>query len=167
MGEITYSIAEVSERLNLSYRTLHYYEQFFGIPVKRDDAGNRKYTEENIAVFELIIDLKQKEMSLRGIKKMLQERNILPKTNPDVPVVVNEKTIELKEYIISEMKMMFLEVLDETNARIDKLIIENEELREELRKLSRQSEEHYSKIDKQISEWRNRQPWYKKLFRKE
>lgn len=167
MGEITYSIAEVSERLNLSYRTLHYYEQFFGIPVKRDDAGNRKYTEENIAVFELIIDLKQKEMSLRGIKKMLQERNILPKTNPDVPVVVNEKTIELKEYIISEMKMMFLEVLDETNARIDKLIIENEELREELRKLSRQSEEHFSKIDKQISEWRNRQPWYKKLFRKE
>ncbi len=163
---LTYSIAEVSERLKLSYRTLHYYEQYFNIPVNRDPGGNRLYSEENIDVLEKIVDLKLKDMSLKGIKKLLRDNKLLPLADTDM-IVVDDNAMEFKEYILNEIKDLIKDELADTSDRLDRVLQENEELREELRKLSRQSEEHYIKIDSQINLWRNKQPWYKKLFKKE
>lgn len=165
--ELNYNIAEVSERLNLTYRTLHYYEQYFGIPVNRDVGGNRVYTEENINVLEKIVDLKLKDMTLKGIKKLLQDNELLPLTNNLEMIVVDDKALEFKEFLLNEIREVICEEMQAANSKLDAVLRDNEELREELRKMSRQSEEHYSKIDVQLAAWRNRQPWYKKLFGKE
>jgi|LSQX01.3.fsa_nt_gb DNA-binding transcriptional MerR regulator len=165
--ELNYTIAEVSERLKLSYRTLHYYEQYFGIPVNRDVGGNRVYTEENISVLEKIVDLKLKDMTLKGIKKLLQDNELLPLTNNLEMIVVDDKALEFKEFLLNEIREVISEEIQAANSKLDAVLRDNEELREELRKMSRQSEEHYSKIDVQLSAWRNRQPWYKKIFKKE
>src|SRR5690606_13932337 len=105
-NELTYSISEVSERLKLSHRTLHYYEQYFNIPIRRDDGGNRRYTEENVAILELIVDLKQKDMSLKGIKKMLQERNMMPVFDDNLPIVVDDNIMEFKEFFMFEIRKL-------------------------------------------------------------
>lgn len=165
--ELNYTIGEVSERLQLSYRTLHYYEQYFGIPVNRDIGGNRIYTEENINVLEKIVDLKLKDMTLKGIKKLLQDNELLPLTENSEMIVVDEKALEFKDFILNEIREIVSEEIKAANEKLDVVLRDNAELRDELRKMSRQSEEHYSKIDIQLSAWRNRQPWYKKLFKKE
>lgn len=177
MNEIKYTIAEASERLGgISYRTLHYYEQKIGLKINRDNMGNRIYSEYDIELFENIISLKKKGMTLDGIKTLFQEKGILPAEESKNIVVIDEKAFEMKELLLKEIKSAVAEQisdsLNDTYNKLEQLVSENAELREELRKLQHQVDDHYNKIDRQLTTWREEKnkdknkPWYKKLFSK-
>lgn len=176
MNGIIYSISEASERLgNISYRTLHYYEQKVGLKINRDGSGNRIYTERDIDLFDKIIELKKKGMSLDGIRAIFQEKGFVePEENKNI-VVMDEKAFEMKELFIEEIRIAVAEQMKEellfTNNKIDQIMAENIELKEEINKLLRQNDEHYNKIDQQLTAWRENNsqdkhiPWYKRLFK--
>ncbi|MCT4584101.1 MAG: MerR family transcriptional regulator [Peptostreptococcaceae bacterium] len=170
MEELFYTIKEVSERLGVSYRTLHYYEQKFELEINRDGSGNRNYSEYDVELLEKIVDLKTKGLKLDAIKELLKEKGIL-KPNENNVVVVDEKSLDIKDFLISEIKSTIVQELkhhyQETNNKLDDLSKENELLHEEIRNLQRQSENHYNKIDQKLTSWReNQQPWYKACFNK-
>lgn len=177
MEELKYTISEASERLDgLSYRTLHYYESKIGLNIARDGAGNRVYTEHDIELYENIIGLKKKGMTLDGIKALFQEKGIVDQEQDKHIVVVDEKALEMKEYLISEIRqavsLQMKEELEETNFKLDQILQENSQLKEELHSLRTQNEEHYSAIDQKIALWREQnknekeKSWVKKLFNK-
>lgn len=169
--DIKYSIAEASERLKVSYRTLHYYESKFGLFIERDGAGNRVYSEYNIELLEKIIELKGKGLTLDGIKNLLLDKGIIDPENEDI-VVIDEKVMDAKEFLINEIrdsiaKQIQLELRD-TKDKLDEIIQENEELRNEIKELKYASEKHYKLIDEKITSWRESKdrPWYKNIFNK-
>ncbi|MQS52066.1 MerR family transcriptional regulator [Companilactobacillus mishanensis] len=56
---MAYSIGEVSKRLGITVDTIRYYDKENLIPfVKRDDAGRRKFTDNDMHLMEMIMCLK-------------------------------------------------------------------------------------------------------------
>lgn len=165
-GQITYTIGEVAERFKVTYRTLHYYEQKIGLRIYRNKSGDREYTEEDISHFEKIFDLKAKGMSLDGIRRMFIESGFVKPETDNQVIVIDENTMELKELLLNSISEIVAQEVSKTNEKLDQIIKENEELREMLRQFERQSNEHFNKVDSQITEWRNSRPWYQKLFKK-
>jgi DNA-binding transcriptional MerR regulator len=187
-GTILYSISEASERLGLTYRTLHYYEQKLGVHISRDGAGNRIYTEENILVLEKVLELKKKGVSLDGIKAMLEENGLLEASENNKLIVMDENTLQLRDYFISEFRQMLIEerqelaqefkqqmdvviqeIKEQSKNEIEILTQHNSELKEEIEKIVRSSEDHYKKIDDKLTAWRENKEdkpksWLGKLF---
>lgn len=173
MDGVVYSIAEASERLGgLSYRTLHYYEDKIGLIVNRDSAGNRVYTERDLELFDKIIELKKRGMTLDGIKTFLQERGLVPLENETNILVIDENTMEIKELLIDEIKMAVAEQvrqeLKSTNAKLEEVLNDNMILKEGIHIILKQSDDHFSKFDRQLTNWREAsdRPWYKNIFKK-
>lgn len=173
MEKVIYSIQEASERLDISYRSLHYWEEKLELNISRDGAGNRIYSEDDIELLERVKELKIKGMSMDGIKALLREKGVLPEPIPKNVIVVDERALELKAYIMNEIRDIFAQELQQTNYNlslimnnIESIVRENQELKEVIDNLQRASEEHYSKIDNQITAWRAKKPWYKKILNK-
>lgn len=145
-------------------RTLHYYEQKIGLQINRDSSGDRIYSEADVEMFESIMDLKSKGMSLDGIRKLFIERNFIKPDPIQNLVVMDDKMVELRDMLVNAFSEKMAQELRSTNEKLDKILQENEELKETVRKMQRQSDEHYSKIDEQLSLWRNKKPWYKNIF---
>ena len=71
------SISEVSRQLNVSTRTLRYYEQIGLIqPVKKDDFAYRTYDENTILRLKQIIILRKLRIPLKQITEILQSGNV-------------------------------------------------------------------------------------------
>lgn len=163
---------------DISYRTLHYYETKLGINIARDGAGNRIYSDQDIVLFDKIIGLKKKGMSLDGIKALFIENGLIEPEADTHLVVVDEKTLELKDFLISEIRAVVAsqmrEELIETNSLVNQLLQENHALREQINDLKSQNEDHFSKIDQRITQWReehyqapqDKKPWFKKMLGK-
>lgn len=64
-----YSIKETSEITNISSYTLRYYEKEEIIYPKRDEQGNRTYSEDDIKWIEFVVRLKNTQMPLTKIKE--------------------------------------------------------------------------------------------------
>lgn len=174
MDEVTYSIKEVAERIKESYRALHYWEEKLDLQINRDGAGNRVYAESDIELLEKVKELKLKGMALDGIKALFQEKGLLQQSNNNNLIVIDERTMELKEYLLDEIRQAFADELQNTNNKLDKVLQGNEallqvnsELRDELSKIQRQSDDHFKKIDTQLTAWKNKKPWYKKIIKRE
>lgn len=72
-----FSIGEVSKKLNLSLRTLRYYDQIGLVePALKEDNGKRYYTPENMLLLEKVLLLKATSMSLEDIKKIISRITI-------------------------------------------------------------------------------------------
>ncbi len=69
--KIYWSIAEVSEMLNLSYSTLHYWEkEIKQLCPQRNDGGTRFYSADDIEILRQIKYMRDVEkMSIRMIRK--------------------------------------------------------------------------------------------------
>jgi len=166
--KVTYTIAEMAERFGVTYRTLHYYESKIGLNINRSSSGDRIYSESDVEIFEMIFDLKSKGMSLDGIRKLFVEKGIL-KSDPFTPMVImDDKSIDFQKFITDVVSSKLTEIMKTTNDKLDQIIKENEDLRNELRKIQLTSEDHYIKIDKQLTDWKDSKstPWYKKIFKK-
>lgn len=70
---MTYTIKQVSEKLNISAYTLRYYEKEKVIAnITRDDCGNRLYGENDISWIETVKCLKETGMKLSDIKRIVE-----------------------------------------------------------------------------------------------
>jgi DNA-binding transcriptional MerR regulator len=168
MNTIYYSIKEVSERLDITYRTLHYYEKKFNLQINRDKSGSRIYREEDIDLLEKILDLKDKGMTLDGIKSLFEEKGVLDNEDDNKSIaLIDEEDVDVKEIIINEIKLAVSKELEDTKNTLNEIVEDNKALRKELRELKRANEDHYKKIDNRLTEWRNSsyKPWWKKIFK--
>lgn len=71
-----YSIGEAAKKLQISTRTLRFYqEKGLVIPAYTEENGYRFYSEEQIRQIELILFLKELGFSLRQIKMLIQDEH--------------------------------------------------------------------------------------------
>jgi DNA-binding transcriptional MerR regulator len=76
MKEIYYKIGDVSEMLNLEPYTLRYLESSLKLKIKRDERGERLYTDADLDTLRLILQLKnEKGLNSTAIKLALENLN--------------------------------------------------------------------------------------------
>ncbi|GEO48508.1 transcriptional regulator [Companilactobacillus paralimentarius] len=69
----TYSIGEVAEKFGLSLPTIRYYDKEGLIPnLNKNEAGVRRFTDENVGSLQMIECLKNAGMPIRDIKQFMQ-----------------------------------------------------------------------------------------------
>ncbi|UOQ92319.1 MerR family transcriptional regulator [Halobacillus shinanisalinarum] len=72
-----YTSGDVSHYLNISVRTLRYYDQIDLVPPARiEESGKRLYTSREILLLEKIVLLKSLAMTLEDIKKIINQITI-------------------------------------------------------------------------------------------
>lgn len=70
---MTYSISEVSKKFNISPFTLRFYDKQGLMPfVKRDAAGRRAFSDDDLDFVSLIICLKQSGLELEEIRQFVE-----------------------------------------------------------------------------------------------
>ncbi|KRM08902.1 MerR family transcriptional regulator [Lapidilactobacillus concavus DSM 17758] len=73
MSQETYTIGQVATRFNLSVSTLRYYDQEGLIPnLTKDQAGIRRFNNENLEALQVVECLKTSGMSIKDIKQFMQ-----------------------------------------------------------------------------------------------
>ncbi|SFL77712.1 DNA-binding transcriptional regulator, MerR family [Paenibacillus sp. 1_12] len=118
-----YSISEASAKFNIPESTLRYYEKKGLLPqIKRDKAGRRLFSEDQITFLGIIIYLKNTHMPISDIKQYVDW------------VVEGDNTIELrlrmfknhKQAVLAEISLMTesLKGIDKKITRYTKLIQE-------------------------------------------
>ena len=60
MGEISYSVSEASDFLEVPSHVLRYWEEELSLPIQRNEMGHRFYTRWDIQVILSIKELKKK-----------------------------------------------------------------------------------------------------------
>jgi DNA-binding transcriptional MerR regulator len=68
MKEIFYKIGEVSEMLKIEQHTLRYLESTLRLKIKRDERGDRLYSEKDVDTLRLVLQLKEKGLNTTAIK---------------------------------------------------------------------------------------------------
>ena len=69
-----YSIGEVAQQFNITVRTLQYYhKKGLLLPASTTDGQRRMYNEQSLKRLKLILLLKELELSLDDIKKLLND----------------------------------------------------------------------------------------------
>lgn len=90
MREIYYKIGEVAEMLNIEPYTLRYLENSLKLKIKRDEHGERLYTEANLDTLRLILQLKkEKGLNTTAIKLALENLNEANDSGSNTPQVYN------------------------------------------------------------------------------
>ncbi|MGA3270740.1 MerR family transcriptional regulator [Lactiplantibacillus pentosus] len=70
-----YGIGAVAERMGLSVATIRYYDEMGLLPfVKRDQAGRRRFTDDNIQLLQMILDLKHAGVAIKDIAHFVSWR---------------------------------------------------------------------------------------------
>ena len=165
-GLAYYSISDASERLNLSHRTLHYYEEKLSLQINRTTSGERIYSEEDINLFEIIKDLKNKGMRLDGIRSFLIEKNLI-RINQNNEIIQLDEFEYQRSVFREDFKYVLSEQLTNINSKLDRVLDENQLFKDQIDILMRQTDEHYKKLDGYLTSWRNNKktPWFKKIFK--
>ncbi|MCT4660361.1 MAG: MerR family transcriptional regulator [Tissierellales bacterium] len=99
-------IREVSNIYGISLRTLRYYEEIEILNVKRDKAGNRIYGDSTLKALEMVIILKELNLSLKLIKTIIQDSGCcrLNEILKDERIKLDKQLVEInqkKQYIDS------------------------------------------------------------------
>ncbi len=69
----TYTIGEIAARYHVTVPTLRYYDESGLLPfVKRNDAGQRVFTDDDLGYLEVIDCLKRSAIPLRDIRQFMQ-----------------------------------------------------------------------------------------------
>ncbi|MBB2483266.1 MerR family transcriptional regulator [Bacillus sp. APMAM] len=93
-----YSISEVAVRFNIPQSTIRYYEKQGLLPlIQRDEAGRRLFSEDQIALLETVLCLKNTNMPISSIKQYIDW------------VVEGDSTIELRLEMMKNHKRAVLE----------------------------------------------------------
>src|SRR3954453_10704209 len=92
-----HQIGEVAERVELSLRTVRYYEEVGLIaPERRTDGGFRLYTEENIDRLRLIMQMKPLGFSVEEMRAVLEALDMLG--SPDSDASARQAADQLREF---------------------------------------------------------------------
>lgn len=164
MYERFYKIGEVAEILGIEQYTLRYLENSLQLKIKRNEKGERLYTDSDIDTLRLILQLKEKGLNTTAIKMALQnvEENevtdLAPGQNTGYQFPV--EVISLAQKIVEQN---------------DELIRMNKELGNRLneleKKIDQRNEERERKIEEFLRLWKAEQEgkgksWLSKLVGK-
>ncbi|MFB8894122.1 MULTISPECIES: MerR family transcriptional regulator [Microbacterium] len=119
--EVTMRIGEVTERTELSFRTLRHYDEIGLVtPSARTDGGFRLYTEDDVARILLIRRMKPLGYSLDEMRELLDVVDALAATPADEELRARLETIragatERREKLTRQVAMAdeFLEQLSD------------------------------------------------------
>ncbi len=174
--KISYTIGEVVEITGLTHRTLRHYEEYFNLNIHRDKSGTRIYTQEDIEILEIIVDLKKKSMKLPGIRTILIEKNIIPEQEQKEIVLIDPKALEAKEFLVTEIKNSLKEAIS-TNPEILSIIDSYKDIKESNEFLLEENKQLKEMLDKMNDSLKNLEdttksvkeslstPWYKKFLK--
>lgn len=121
---MSYTVKEVSERVNLSPHTVRYYTDQGLIPtLQRDEKGNRVFTDECIGWFETIHCLRKCGMSIADVKMYVDLGRQGSKTAPERLRIVEQYARIAQQQLIEAQqrvdfvhrKIMFYQELIESN----------------------------------------------------
>lgn len=85
-AEKIYMISDAAKQVSVEAHVLRYWEEELEIPAKRNEMGHRYYTEEDIARFRRVKELKEQGLQLKAIRHVLKNGNL------QMPVFLYEKT---------------------------------------------------------------------------
>ena len=83
--EKIYMISDAAKQVEVEAHVLRYWEEELEIPAKRNEMGHRYYTEEDIARFKRVKELKEQGLQLKAIRHVLKNGNL------QAPVFLYEK----------------------------------------------------------------------------
>lgn len=151
MTERFFKIGEVSEMLDIEQHTLRYLENSLKLRIKRDERGDRQYTESDLETIKLVMKLKDKGLNTTAIKMALENAEEVEETGVR-PVNDNLLTANLPEL------MALAHHIVEQN---EEMLSNNKLLEDRLKKLEEKVEkrnfEREKKIDEFLTLWRNEQ----------
>lgn len=111
-----YTIKQASEKLSIKSHTLRYYEtQGVILPINRDKNGNREYSEQDIVWLDIVKCLKETDMSLVDIKRIVELSDVENRNE----TLEERKAILLRHKGILEEKILLMK---KSILKIDKKI---------------------------------------------
>lgn len=105
-AEKIYMISDAAKQVKVEAHVLRYWEEELELPAKRNEMGHRYYTEEDIAQFCRVKELKEQGMQLKGIRNLLKNGSLIERGKLD-----DKNEIE-KRHVVMVKKGEFLPVSD-------------------------------------------------------
>ena len=135
-----YSIEEVAEQLNVTPRTLHYYEEIGLIhPSARTEGGHRLFDQTVMQTIGHILRLKHHlGASLQEIKTILDAEQALEKLRESY---LRETSGEEKQHILSESIELLQGMVARIDEKVEKLAAMREGFESRLERVKRIKEE--------------------------
>ena len=119
-AEKIYLISDAAKQVQVESHVLRYWEEELKLPIKRNEMGHRYYTQEDIARFQEIKDLKEQGLQLKAIRNMLQRGKLgvfdLEERKGDMA----EKKLKeegMKRHVVMVNKGEFVPVTEESRDR--------------------------------------------------
>ena len=156
-----YKISEAAEILNLEQHTLRYLENSLKLRIKRNDRGDRLYSESDLDTLKLVLKLRDKGLNTTAIRLALENSEEV--NGNDLAPAAKSSGAELIEVISVARKIV------EQN---EELLEQNRRLEERMQRLEKKVEsrnlEREKKIDEFLELWRNeqqdgRKSWFSRL----
>ncbi len=153
MDTIYYKIGDVAEILNIEQHTLRYLEHTLRLKIKRDERGDRMYTEADIETLRLILMLKnEKGLNSTAIRMALASMDESSETAVQSIQPAGGVNFDLVELNTSLHRIV------EQN---DELISQNKNLQQRIEVLETKIQQRDAKKDEQVDElirlWRREQ----------
>ena len=109
-AEKIYLISDAAKQVAVEAHVLRYWEEELTLPIKRNELGHRYYTQEDIARFKEIRDLKERGLQLKAIKTLM--------ARADGSIVRGEKEVlpmeGIKRHVLMVNKGELLSVQEES-----------------------------------------------------
>ncbi|MGI6435004.1 MAG: MerR family transcriptional regulator [Syntrophomonadaceae bacterium] len=144
--EVFYKIGEVADMLSIEQHTLRYLESSLKIKIKRDERGDRIYTEADLDTLRLVLQLKEKGLNTTAIKLALETAQE-SQENQETGLVVSNPV----ENNLLEMVKMAHKIVEQN----DELMQQNRKLEEKMARLEKKIEERNLEREKKIDEFLN------------
>ena len=135
MEQTMYSVAEASELVGEKSSALRYWEEQFGLDIRRNPKGSRWYTESDIRMFLCIRELKKKGLQLKDIRGMIP----LLRREADAPEEreKQERFYEILSRLIRELRRKRRQ--EERYRRVDEAIRQHQIARKQVAVTEEQS----------------------------
>lgn len=106
-AEKIYLISDAAKQVKVESHVLRYWEEELKLPIRRNELGHRFYTEEDIARFKEIRDLKEKGLQLKAIRTLLNKEEI------SLPIEV-KKSEAMERHVVMVNKGEFVPIQEES-----------------------------------------------------
>ncbi|MBC8061337.1 MAG: MerR family transcriptional regulator [Clostridiaceae bacterium] len=185
--EVPYSIGQVCELLSIENFNLRYIEKTIGLEIKRNNAGERIYSQTDLETIKLIFELKDQGLNYKAIKRVLEHQSEIAADTEHHEegegLIIQEEKLQtfmslIKNTIDESIENKVNSKLEEITNSLETLVKQNQELK---KALDHEQERHFIELDKKLTKWREDQqekqerfrkeqeeksiPWFKKVFR--
>ena len=160
MDKVYYKIGEVAEILEVEQYTLRYLEHTLRLKIKRDERGDRLYSEANLDTLRLILKLKnEKGLNTTAIRMALNNLEEIPESGVPAPAggISNDivelgislrRIVEQNDELLSQNKILNQKI-ESLEMKINQKDALREEKFDELIRLWRKEQDDRNKLEKQ------------------